>query len=389
MKSSLKWSALWMLTVVFGLGLILGLWLNRLPGRGADYAADGAHRPRESGEAVVMDVYQRLSPTVVNIVATRLTLTYWMEVIPQTGQGTGFLIDEQGHILTNNHVVGAAEKLEVTFAGDRTVSAVLVGRDPVSDLAVIKVTPFPGMKAAPLGVSKNLSVGQRVVAIGNPFGLQHTVTSGFISALGRDVNVGNRTLLGMIQTDAAINPGNSGGPLINTRREVIGVNTAIYTQAGGFTGIGFALPIDRAKTVAKQLIALGRVIYPWTGVKSWMDLDPDTATRMGLPPVKGVLIFEVVPGGPAALAGLRGGTRVRFLRGKPILTGGDVIVSVNGAPVSTFDEYQTVILHHNVGETVKLGVLRGAEEFTVDLTLFAAPEFAQGPGAGGRAPAGM
>jgi S1-C subfamily serine protease len=132
--------------------------------------------------------------------------------------------------------------------------------------------------------------------------------------------------------------------------------------------------------VAKQLIALGRVIYPWTGVKSWMDLDPDTATRMGLPPVKGVLIFEVAPGGPAALAGLRGGTRVSFLRGRPILVGGDVILSVNGAQVATFDDYQTVILHHNVGETVKLGVMRGSEEFAVDLTLFAAPDFPQAQG---------
>lgn len=372
MTGSRKWSIGLTVAVIFGIGLLFGLWLNRTPSQ-PTLPAPSSYQPRESAEAVVMDVYQRLNPAVVNIAARRLALTFWMRVIPQTGQGTGFVIDSQGHILTNNHVVANAENLEVTFSGGKKVEARLVGRDTVTDLAVIKVKPFREMQVAPLGNSSRLAVGQRVIAIGNPFGFQHTVTSGFISALGRDIAVGQRTLVGMIQTDAAINPGNSGGPLINTRGEVIGINTVIFTQAGAFTGIGFAQPIDRARKVARQIIDMGRVIYPWAGLKSWMDLDPNLAVRMDLPPVRGVLIFELVPGSPAALAGLHGGTRVAHYRGRPILLGGDVILSVDGAPTPTFDDYHNIILQKNVGDKVKITYLRGKEESSVTVTLFADP----------------
>ena len=215
----------------------------------------------------MMRVYQEISPTVVNITATHQALNFWMQLVPQTGQGTGFVIDSEGHIITNNHVVANAENLEVTFIGQKKLQAKLVGRDPVSDLAVIKVTPFSGMKVAPLGDSEGLVVGQRVIAIGNPFGFQHTATAGFISALNRDLAIGQRTMMGLIQTDAAINPGNSGGPLIDSRGEVIGINAAIFTQSGGFMGIGLALPINRAKKVAAQIVRVGRAIYPWIGIE--------------------------------------------------------------------------------------------------------------------------
>ncbi|MEJ2716477.1 MAG: trypsin-like peptidase domain-containing protein [Deltaproteobacteria bacterium] len=372
MTRSRKWSIGLTVAVIFGIGLLLGLWLNRVPAP-AGIPAPLRYQPRESGEAVVMQVYQHVNPAVVNIAARRLALTFWMRVIPQTGQGSGFVIDSQGHILTNNHVVANAENLEVTFSGGKKVDAQLIGRDPVSDLAVIKVKPFPEMQVAPLGDSSHLVVGQRVIAIGNPFGFQHTVTSGFISALGRDIAVGQRTLVGMIQTDAAINPGNSGGPLINTKGKVIGVNTVIFTQGGAFTGIGFAEPINRARKVAHQIIDMGRVIYPWMGLKSWMDLDPNLAVKMGLPPVKGVLIFELVPGSPAALAGLRGGTRVAYYRGRPILLGGDVILSVDGVPTPSFDDFHTLILQKNVGDKIKVTYLRGKKESSTTVTLFADP----------------
>jgi S1-C subfamily serine protease len=372
MTRSRKWSIGLTVAVIFGIGLLFGLWLNRTPSP-PPLPSPLPYKARESAEAVVMEVYQRLNPAVVNIAARRLALTFWMRVIPQTGQGSGFVIDSQGHILTNNHVVANAEKVEVTFSGGKKVEARLVGRDTVTDLAVIKVKPFREMQVAPLGNSSRLAVGQRVIAIGNPFGFQHTVTSGFISALGRDIAVGQRTLVGMIQTDAAINPGNSGGPLINTRGEVIGINTVIFTQGGAFTGIGFAQPIDRARKVAHQIIDMGRVIYPWAGLKSWMDLDPNLAVRMELPPVKGLLIFELVPGSPAALAGLRGGTRVAHYRGRPILLGGDVILSVDGVPTPTFDDYHNIILQKNVGDKVKITYLRGKEESSVTVTLFADP----------------
>ncbi len=366
-----KWSAALTVGVIFVGGLVLGLWLNRKPSPAPTPPAQ--IQPVDSAEAVVMRVYENLSPAVVNIAAGRLAMNFWMELVPQMGQGTGFVIDSKGHILTNYHVVANAEKLEVTFMGGRRIPARVVGRDPINDLAVIKVEPFREMAVANLGRSDNLKVGQRVIAIGNPFGLENTVTSGFISALNRDIAIGNRTLVGLIQTDAAINPGNSGGPLINSRGEVIGVNTAIYTKEGSFTAIGFALPIDRAKKVAGQLIEIGRAIHPWLGIKLSMNLDPDLSVRMGLGRIRGVLICQVAQGSPADLAGLRGGAKLVFDRGRPLILGGDVILAVDGTPTPTYDEYRNIIGQKNVGDMVDVVYLRGTQEMSAKLTLFAAP----------------
>lgn len=378
MTGSRKWSVIVTLGVIFGTGLIAGLWLNR---RADLTPVPPPPPPRyealESGEAVVMRVYREISPAVVNIVATHQALNFWMQLVPQTGQGTGFIIDSEGHILTNNHVVANAENLEVTFIGQKKLQAKLVGRDPVSDLAVIKVTPFSGMKVSPLGDSEGLVVGQRVIAIGNPFGFQHTATAGFISALNRDLSIGQRTMMGMIQTDAAINPGNSGGPLIDSRGEVIGINSAIFTQTGGFMGIGLAMPINRAKTVAAQIVKVGRAIYPWIGIKSSINIDQNLAVQMGLSPVKGVLIFELFSGSPAVQAGLRGGDRLAFYLGRPILLGGDVILSVDGTLTPTFDDLQNAIVSKNIGNHVQLKVLRGKEEFNVGLVLAEDPRIQQ------------
>ena len=331
----------------------------------------------ESGEAVVMRVYQEISPAVVNIAATHLALNFWMQLVPQTGQGSGFVIDAEGHILTNNHVVAGKENFEVTFVGQKKLQAKLVGQDSVSDLAVIKVTPFPGMKVAPFGDSDSLVVGQRVIAIGNPFGFQHTVTAGFISALNRDLALGQRTMMGLIQTDAAINPGNSGGPLIDSRGEVIGINSAIFTQTGGFMGIGLALPIDRCKKVAAQIVRVGRAIYPWIGIKSSTNIDQNLSVEMGLAPVNGILIFELYPGSPAVQAGLRGGDIPAYYRRParlggdvtPILLGGDVILAADGTATPTWDDFQNAIVRKNVGDRVQLKVLRGKEEFNIDVAL--------------------
>jgi putative serine protease PepD len=327
----------------------------------------------ETGEAVVMRVYRDLSPAVVNIVATSLALNFWMQLVPQTGQGTGFVIDNDGNILTNYHVVEKARNVDVTFLGGNKVSAKLIGLDPISDLAVIRVEPFPGMVAAPLGDSDGLEVGQRVIAIGNPFGFQNTATAGFISALHRDITIGNRTMMGMIQTDAAINKGNSGGPLISSRGQVIGVNTAIFTETGGFSGIGLALPIDRAKKVAAQLIKFGRAMYPWIGIKSSMDLEPSLAVQMGLSPVKGILIFEIISDSPLGKAGIRAGDRLAYYMGRPILLGGDVILSVDGHATATIDDFNSLILQKNVGDSIRLGLLRGKQEFSVDVKTVADP----------------
>jgi S1-C subfamily serine protease len=379
MTGSRKWAVIVTLSVIFGTGLVAGLWLNRravlnpipVPPPPPRYEA------LESGEAVVMRVYREISPAVVNIVATHQALNFWMQPVPQTGQGTGFVIDSEGHILTNNHVVANAENLEVTFVGQKKMQAKLVGRDPVSDLAVIKIAPFSDMKVSPLGDSEGLVVGQRVIAIGNPFGFQHTATAGFISALNRDLAIGQRTMMGMIQTDAAINPGNSGGPLIDSRGEVIGINSAIFTQTGGFMGIGLALPINRAKTVAAQIVRVGRAIYPWIGIKSSINIDENLAVQMGLSPVKGVLIFELYSGSPAVQAGLRGGDRLAFYLNRPILLGGDVILGVDGTPTPTFDDLQNAIVRKNIGDHVQLRVLRGKEESNGDLVLAEDPRIQQ------------
>jgi len=379
MTRSRKWSVIVTLLVIFVSGVVVGLWFTRPePVKVTLSQPPVPYEALESSEAVVMRVYRELSPTVVNILTTSQALNFWLQVVPQMGQGTGFVIDPEGHIITNNHVVANAENIEVTFVGEKKLKARLVGRDAVSDLAVIKVNPFSDMAVAPLGNSENLSVGQRVIAIGNPFGFQHTVTSGFISALNRDLVVGRQPMHGMIQTDAAINPGNSGGPLMNSKGEVIGINTAIYSQTGSSIGIGLALPINRAKKVAGQILKYGRPIHPWLGVLSWTDMEPALAKGLGLPPVRGVLVVQIAPGSPADRAGLRAGLtvsggRALVYRGRPIVPGGDVILSVDDVPTPTFDDYRNVILQKNVGDQVRLTVLRGQQEFNVNMTLVEDP----------------
>jgi len=376
MRNSRKWQIIITLTVIFGTGLVVGLWLNRTPQPPVTVSPPVPYQPVTADESVVMRVYQELSPAVVNIVTQSQALNFWMQLVPQFGQGSGFVIDGDGHIVTNNHVVANAQNIEVTFMGERKVPAVLVGRDPISDLAIIKVDPFEGMVVAPLGNSDALQVGQRDIAIGNPLRLPHTVTAGFVSALNRELLVGERTMMGLIQTDAAINPGNSGGPLINSKGEVIGINTAIYSQTGSSVGIGLAQPINRVKKVAGQIVKWGRAIYPWVGIQSWMDISSEMAQRMGFQPVRGILVFQVAPGSPADRAGLRGGThralyggRPVVYQGRPVLLGGDVILSLDDAPTPTFDDLQNIVVQKNIGAVVRLKALRGNQELTLNVTL--------------------
>ena len=383
MARSSRSSILITLLIIFGLGAVLGMWLNKRPSSVPVSVPAVTHHYEalESGEAVVMRVYRELSPAVVNIVSKSLAYNFWMQAVPQTGQGTGFVIDDKGHVLTNSHVIGSGQNIEVTFMGDKKLQAVQVGQDPVSDLAVIKIQPFPGLAVAPLGNSENLTVGQRVIAIGDPFGFQHTVTSGFISALNRDLIIDNRTMFGMIQTDAAINPGNSGGPLINSRGEVIGVNTAIVSETRSFAGIGLALPINRAKKVAAQIIKMGRVMYPWSGIAAGTDLEPQLIRALGLPPLKGFLISVIAPGSPAYQSGLKAGSQYAGgYRGRPLLVGGDIILAVDETPISGFEDFQNIILQKNIGEQIKLKVWRAGQEFTVNLVLAEDPRMAKRPG---------
>jgi S1-C subfamily serine protease len=379
MERGRGWSIAITFAVIFGVGIIGGLWLNgrQTPQVQQIVLPEPKYNAVETGEQVVMQVYRAVSPAVVNIAATTLARNSWMQIVPQKGQGSGVLFDPRGYILTNNHVVANARNLEVTFINARKVTARLIGKDAVSDLAVIQVDPFPEMKIAALGDSDKLSVGQRAIAIGNPFGFEHTVTAGFVSALNRDIDMGPRTMMGLIQTDAAINPGNSGGPLINSRGEVIGLNSAIYSQTGGFMGIGLAVPINRAKKVADQILKHGTVIFPWIGIKSYMDLDVEASRLIGVdPPVRGILLTEISPGSPAAKAGLRGGDqyavyqgRYLVINGRPLVLGGDIILSVDGTTTPTYDDYRGAIFKKNIGDKITLTILRNNKQYSLDVVL--------------------
>jgi len=309
-------------------------------------------------EQIHMDVFEKVHPAVVNIATTTLGMNFWMEVIPRQGQGSGFVIDQDGYILTNNHVVAKAQKIVVTMADGKRVNATLVGRDPKSDLAIIKVPSAAVQAVAPLGDSDRIRPGQKAIAIGNPFGLSHTLTTGVVSALKRSIRTEDGIQIeNLIQTDAAINPGNSGGPLLNSNGEVIGINTAIFSLTGGYQGIGFAIPINRAKEIATQLITSGRVARPWLGI-SGIGITPDLAEGIGLPVDQGILVVEVIRGSPAHEAGLKGGDQDVIIGRLRLRLGGDIITSIDGSPVSDMKQLVRRLDRLKVGQTIPLGIVR-------------------------------
>lgn len=329
-----------------------------------------------AAEEVIIRVYREVSPAVVNITSTAVVYDFFFNVIPQRGSGSGFIIDEGGHIITNSHVVEDARRLEVTLASGRKVPGVLVGRDPFNDLAVIKVdVPDEPLHVVRLGDSDQLRVGQMAIAIGNPFGLDRTVTSGVVSSLHRTLRTdGDREIRGVIQTDAAINPGNSGGPLLNSRGEVVGINTAIFSPSGGSVGIGFAIPVNRAKRIVPELIAKGRVSHPWLGI-SGLTVTPEISQALNLPVEMGVLVVRVTRRSPAALAGIRGGERRVPIGNTIIWVGGDVLVGVDGREVTGMQDLIAYLEDQKgVGETVELEVLRDGLRIMVTATLGERPE---------------
>lgn len=298
------------------------------------------------------------------------------------GQGSGFVYDSEGHIVTNYHVAGEADQIRVVLADGTTLDATLVGSDPDSDLAVIQIDPN-GLDLHPLtlGDSDSLRVGQMVVAIGNPFGLEGTMTSGIVSALGRmlpsqatAVGGGHFNIPNVIQTDAAINPGNSGGPLLNLAGEVIGVNTAIESPVRQNSGVGFAVPSNMVARVVPALIERGHYEHPWLGI-SGTTLTPELRDAMHLDESqRGVLVAAVSADSPADRAGLRGSDREIEVDGRTLRVGGDVIVSVDGRPINTFDDLLSFIADDaEVGQTVTLGILRNGEQIEVEVTLAARP----------------
>jgi len=324
-------------------------------------------------ENINIEVFKKVHPAVVNIVATTLGVNFWMEIIPKEGQGSGFIIDGKGYILTNNHVVAKAQKIIVTLADGRKLSASLVGRDPTSDLAVIKIPSRSIRVVAPLGDSDQIRVGQKAIAIGNPFGLSHTLTTGIISALKRSIRTQeNLQIDHLIQTDAAINPGNSGGPLLNSNGEVIGINTAIFSLSGGYQGIGFAIPINRAKDVATQLITSRRVARPWLGITG-ISMTKDLSRELGLDVKNGVLVAEVLPGSPAYQAGLRGSSRTMIVGNMKLPMGGDIITSLNKEEISDMKELISGLNYLKVGQMVTLKIYRDHRHLELKVLLAERP----------------
>ena len=314
-----------------------------------------------------ISVYKRNIPSVVNVTSRAMTFDFFYGLVPQEGQGSGFVIDKEGHILTNYHVVADARQVEVTLHNRKKYKATIVGSDPSHDLAVIQIKA-PDLVPAILGDSRNLQVGQKVYAIGNPFGLAGTMTRGIVSSIRPVREPNGATIDEAIQTDAAINPGNSGGPLMNWHGEVIGINTMILSSVGQNAGIGFAIPINTAKAVLNDLMTLGRVRRPALGVRT-VPVSPELADEIGLPVDYGLLIIGVVSGSAADQAGLRAGTERAYLGNIPIMLGGDLIVAIDGQKIQDQDDLTQMMNNHRAGDSVKVTIYRGKRKMDVDVSL--------------------
>jgi S1-C subfamily serine protease len=318
-----------------------------------------------------IEVYKAVSPGVVYIQSTTTVRDFFgLYSEAREGAGSGSVIDDQGDILTNYHVIANSEKLTVSFGTGKNYPARVVGSDPDTDLAVVRLlqTPKEAMTVVPLGDSDKLIVGQKVLAIGNPFGLDRTLTTGVISGLQRPIRAQNgRQIEGAIQTDASINPGNSGGPLIDSHGRMIGINSQIESPSGASAGVGFAIPVNIAKRIVPQLVRNGAVLRPKLGIT------PREVESLGrqvqLPVSYGVLIWSVQPGGAAANAGLRGLSQTE----DNDVELGDIIIAIDGEKVSNYDDLFKILDKHQIGDTVNIGIIRHGRESTVPVKLTESP----------------
>jgi S1-C subfamily serine protease len=360
------------------LGAIIGLgayWLGTHYGQHTPGSVAALREPTstESLDAIEEEnvrIYKQASPAVANIVTRAVQYDFFFNAVPVEGAGSGFVIDTDGHILTNYHVVHGAQTIEVILGDQSHYKAKYIGADTRNDIALIQIDPR-GHKLVPLklGDSRNLMVGQRVLAIGNPFGFESTLTTGVVSSLGRTVQTGDNTFIDeAIQTDAAINTGNSGGPLLNSRGEVIGINSAIYAPTGTPSGIGFAIPINTARRVAGDLITQGRVSHATLGAEG-RAIWPGLADALGLSVKQGILIERVEPGGPAAQAGLRGGNRIVLAGLQQLRIGGDIVVAINGKPVISQTDLNLLLNREGPGDTVTLTVVRDGKRMDIRVKL--------------------
>ena len=318
-----------------------------------------------------IEIYRTLSPGVVNVHSTSYARDFFGFVEPQEGSGSGSIIDQDGDILTNYHVIEGAQKLAVSFGGQKNYAAKVVGGDPDTDLAVIKLIEMPkeALTIIPLGDSDKLEVGQKVLAIGNPFGMDRTLTTGVISGLQRPIRARNgRPIEGAIQTDASINPGNSGGPLFDSHGRMIGINSQILSPSGASAGVGFAVPVNIAKRIVPELVRSGEIRRPKLGIST---RDVETLkNQVELPISEGVLIWQVAPGGPAANAGLRGLTQTE--NGDVEI--GDVIVGIDNEKVGSTDDLYRILNKHPLGDQVQVQIFRNGRRTSVPVRLTETPD---------------
>src|ERR1700761_5774683 len=319
-------------------------------------------------EANRIAVYKKTLPSVVNVTSSALAFDFFYGVVPSKGQGSGFVLTKDGRILTNYHVIQEAQNVEVTTSDKHNYKAQVILKDRAHDLALLQINA-KDLTPSILSQSSDLQVGQNVYAIGNPFGLNGTMTTGIISSIRSVQEPDGPTIDKALQTDAAINPGNSGGPLLNSRGEVIGMNPLIATGgAEQNSGIGFAIPVDTIKAVLSDFAKYGRVRRPSLGIAS-LAIGPDLAEQMGLPADNGVLIQKVVPGGAAERAGLRGGNQQAYLGNPPIYLGGDFIVGIDNDRVTNPQDISEIMDRHQAGDTVTVTFFRGSKRMTAKLTL--------------------
>lgn len=332
---------------------------------------------RDFAEQRVMNVYEQVSPSVVNVTTQVLTRASFFDVIQEEGAGSGFVIDSEGHILTNYHVIRGARQVEVSFSDSSVFPASFVGADPQNDIAVIKVdAPADLLEPVSFGNSDDLNVGQRAIAIGNPFGqFEQTLTTGVVSALNRSIEgPEGREISGIIQTDAAINRGNSGGPLLDSAGQVIGINTAIFSPSGINSGVGFAIPIDTVKRILPDLLEFGRYRRPWLGIRSAHTINPWLSDVLNLPTDHGLLLVQVFQGSPLYTSGLRGAQREVIIGNRRLFIGGDVITEIDGTAVSSFADLQTKLeSEYHVGDQVRLTVIRAGQPQVATVTLAEEP----------------
>jgi S1-C subfamily serine protease len=348
------------------------LWSEPVTARGANTL--------DADEQNNIDIYKTNRLATVNITSVVYQRDMFFQVFPQEGTGSGFIINDDGEIVTNNHVINGSRNITVTLSDHKQYKAEVLGIDRRNDLALIKIRAGRKLPFVRLGDSENLQVGQKVLAIGNPFGLEGTLTTGIVSSLGRSLqNEDGNPLEGLIQTDAAINPGNSGGPMFDSRGSVIGINTAIYgsqTRSGeaGSIGIGFAVPVSRVKAILEEYRTTGRISHPVLGITSVLFVQGDLAEALGLPTDGGLLISGIEQGSPADEAGLHGPNRSVIVGMYRLRVGGDLITAIDGKRVESQDALQRAINRKRAGEKIDLTIIRGTRTSTVSITLGAAPE---------------